>query len=114
MKKRYGNLLILALLIAGLIYGPASAISIQFTDRGLAGPSDLDVYYVNGTYIDKINTTSQIDVEDSVIIHVSPNRSKDYIDDPMTFVDDASDFVRDNLLALIIIVLILVMVVNRR
>jgi hypothetical protein len=110
-KKNIGLLLFV---MFNLIIGSVSAYSIQFTDRSAAGSSVIDVYDVNGTHITTSNTTSVIeDLNGSVIIHVSPSRTRDYVNDPMTFIDDAQSFIEDNLLSVVIIVLVLVLVVGR-
>lgn len=101
-------------LLTSLLIAQASAISVQFTDRSLAGPSVIDVYFVNGTHLGTYNTTSVIDLEESAIIHLSPDRTRDYIDEPMSLIDDMSEFTRDNLLTITIICLMFYLVVVRK
>ncbi len=100
-------LFFLLLLLTGLLCGSASAITIRFHDKALSGPALIDVYYVNGSHIGQYNTSSIIDLDESAIIYISPDRTRDYISEPMTLVNDLSLFARDNLLSIIIICLII-------
>jgi hypothetical protein len=108
------SLFFLFLLVSSCIISQAAGLSVQFTDRSLSGPAQLDIYYVNGTHMETINTSSQINLDESVIIHVSPDRTRDYIDDPSSLLTDLTDFLRDNLMALIIVGFLVYLVVGRK
>ena len=105
---------LLLLLITALLCGSVSAITIRFHDKALSGPALIDVYYVNGSHIGEYNTSSIIDLEESAIIYISPDRTRDYISEPMTLIDDLSLFARDNLVSIIILCLIIGFLVVRR
>lgn len=99
------------LLMIGLILpiciAPGSALSIKITDQSMAGPQNIDVYsVVNGTHLFTGNTSSQFDADESVIIHISPDRT-DYVRNPTALIDRASDYISGNLLEIVIICMVL-------
>jgi hypothetical protein len=66
----------------------------------------IGVYSENGTSLGLYNTSSLVPINESVVIHLSSNRTRDYISEPMILVEDIVFYTRDNLLAIIIICLI--------
>lgn len=80
----------------------------------MAGPQKIDVYsVVNGTHLYTLNTTSQFNTDESVIIHISPDRI-DYIRNPTAFLDNTVEFVSDNILEIMILCFILGFLLTRR
>ena len=108
-------LVLILTVLFSTIAGPAAAgYTIWFNDRSVSGPDMIDVYAINGTHIGEYNTSSTFEINESVIIHLSPDRSRDYISEPMTLVDDLSVFAADNLVAIVILCLIIGFLVVRR
>ena len=97
-----------------LTISPCLALSVGFTDQSMAGPQKIDVYsVVNGTHLYTLNTTSQFNTDESVIIHISPDRI-DYIRNPTAFLDNTVEFVSDNILEIMILCFILGFLLTRR
>lgn len=89
------------------IAAPINALSVKFTDQSMAGPQAVDIYsVVNGTHLYTGNTTSQFNIDESVIVHISPDRI-DYVRNPAALIDRASDYISGNLLEIIIICIVL-------
>ena len=107
------NLIFLCLLLLGCVVAPGSALSIKFTDQSMAGTQNLDVYsVVNGTHLYTGNTSSQFNVDESVIVHISPDRV-DYIRNPTAFLENAKFWISDNILEIIVLCIAVAIIVRR-
>ena len=97
------TLIFLCLLFLGCIIAPGSALSIKFTDQSMAGTQNLDVYsVVNGTHLYTGNTSSQFNIDESVVVHISPDRI-DYIRNPTAFLENSKVWISDNILELLVL-----------
>ena len=80
----------------------------------MAGPMKVEVYsVVNGTHLYSLNTSSQFDTDESVIVQFSPDRT-DYIRDPGAFLDEVVDYVSGNILEIMVLCFILGFLITRR
>lgn len=109
-----GKKLPFLLFLCYLIITPCLALSVGFTDNSMAGAQRLEVYsVVNGTHLFTTNTSSQFETEESVIVHIMPDRT-DYIRNPRAFLDNAVDFVGGNILEIMILCFVLGFLITRR